>query len=187
MSTRPIVRVAALFCFLGLAAPSLSWSDESPATPPAKKAAPKKAPPPKSRPAAKKPAPKKRKAAKPAPKPAVDSPTKADRDAIDAWIEENENDPASVEMISLEGPKRHGENRMLLAKYRAKNKFGALAVRRLAFSIRPDGTTRPYPYLDEAVHARWFADLPGWNDAERPSKLQNAFGDAVNQPIKSDF
>ncbi len=88
--------------------------------------------------------------------------TQADRDAIAGWIDENVGDP-NVQIISIDGPRRSGENRIFLVKYRGRNVFGALAVEILALAVRPDleATSNWGWPTDFAVRA--FAQLDDWD------------------------
>ncbi len=55
------------------------------------------------------------------------------------WIQENEGDPASVEIIRLEGPRSTTDGSIFVrAKYRATNRFGAAGVSDKGFQIVGD-------------------------------------------------
>jgi hypothetical protein len=113
--------------------------------------------------------------------------TQADRDAIAKWIDENEGDP-NVQMISLDGPRRRGENRIFLAKYRCKNVFGGLSVQLMALGIGSDGATSTILGLTPEHYADFFSQLPDWdglNTDDRRSDFQKAFTERMNEPITS--
>lgn len=116
------------------------------------------------------------------PKPAPASgATQNDHDAIARWINENEGDP-NVQMISTDGPRRSGDKRVFLVKYRCKNAFNALTVENFALAIRPDGSASILSGERERS-VPFFYQLAEWDDPDGRTQFQKAFEQRLNVPL----
>jgi len=78
----------------------------------------------------------------------------SEEQAVQAWIDQNEGDPSSVEIIHLEGPRYWGGDEWLKVKYRATSPLGGPVVKTEALMIE-NGDARLSSQRGEVVCRLW--------------------------------
>lgn len=99
--------------------------------------------------------------------------------AVLKWLEENEGDPDSVEIISIEGPRIAFGDEWMRAKYRATGPFGGPVVSTQILKMADGGAEPP---LTDHIYLAWNdLRMPGESEADHKQRVANPLGDWIKE------